>query len=169
MKKGSPIPMSVDSLLAKARVISGVDLIDTEVLEPLSILHRSLCEESDLHAAGSIAKENKLLRLLANRLRMRRDFERHPEIAAEKIENPLFIIGMARSGTTKTHKVLSMSGDFNWLPFWQTYNPALLSGSRSELPEARIADADAYCRWFDASSPETKLGHPFLALEPEED
>lgn len=161
--------MSVDGLMAKARALAGVDLIDHEVVEPLSILHRSLCEESNLHALGLIAKEEKLLRLLANRLRMRRDFERYPQIADEKIEEPLFIIGMARSGTTKTQKVLSISGDFNWLPFWQAYNPALLSGSRTESVDARIADADAYCLWFDDASPETKLGHAFVAREPEED
>src|SRR5690606_3559745 len=35
--------------------------------------------------------------------------------------------------------------------------------------ENRIADADAFCRWFDERSPETKLGHHFEALEPEEE
>jgi hypothetical protein len=75
---------------------------------------------------------------------------------------------MARSGTTKMQKILAASGDFNYLPFWMNYNPALLTGQRDEPVEPRIQDAEAWCRWFDAGSPEAKLGHPFETHEPEE-
>src|SRR5436853_223015 len=30
-------------------------------------------------------------------------------------------------------------------------------------------EADAFCQWYDRRSPETKLGHHFQALEPEEE
>jgi hypothetical protein len=169
MNEGYPIPLSVDGLMAKAREITGVDIVDHDVAEPLTVMHRSLCGESRLHESGAVAQQNKLLRLLCNRLRMQRDFQRHPEIAEQKIEAPLIIFGMARSGTTKTQKILTTAGDFNWMPFWQTYNPALWTGDRAESPEARIRDADAYCRWFDESTPQTKLGHSFETYEPEED
>lgn len=169
MIKAHPIPLSVDALMAQARAITGIDIIDHQAVEPLTVLHRSLCEESCLHEQGAIAMQNKLLRLLSNRLRMQRDFARHPEIADEPIEQPLFVIGMARSGTTKTQKLLSASGDFNYLPFWKAYNPALLSGSREESPEPRIREADDYCQYFDRLSPGTKLGHAFETHEPEED
>ena len=169
MGKGFTIPLSVDGLLARSRDITGVDIVDVDVIEPLTVLHKSLNEESRLHEKGAIAKQNKLLRLLSNRLRMQRDYARHPEIAEQKINEPLFVYGMPRSGTTKTQKILAASGDFNWLPFWQSYNPSLYSGSRDEPVQARIADADVYCRWFDAASPQNKLGHPFETHEPEEE
>jgi len=169
MSKGYPIPLSVDALLAHSREMTGIDLVDHEVIEPLTIMHRSLCEEARLHEQGALAQQHKLLRLLNNRLRMQRDFARHPEIADEPVEGPLFVIGMGRSGTTKTQKALSVSGDFNYLPFWQAFNPALLTGARDESPEARIREADEYCRWFDAAAPGTRLGHPFETHEPEED
>lgn len=168
-KKGHPIALSVDALMARAREITGIDIVDHEIVEPLTILHRALCEEACLHAEGARAQQDKLLRLLGNRLRMQRDFVAHPEIADEKIEAPLFVVGMARSGTTKTQKVLSASGDFNFLPFWKAWNWALLSGAREESPDARIRQADDYCRWFDAMSPDTKTGHSFETHEPEED
>ena len=169
MAKGYPIPLSVNELLAKAREITGVDIINDEVVEPLTMLVNSLNNEAQLHETGVIAKQNKLLRLLSNRLRMLRDYAAHPEIADEKIENPVFIFGMARSGTTKTHRVLASTGDFNYMPFWQVQYPSLFTGDRSESPQARIDAADEYCRWLDETAPESKLGHSFETFEAEED
>lgn len=164
-----PIPLSPAELMAQARALTGIDLIDHAAVEPLTVLHRSLCEEGGLDAEGALAQQNKLIRLLSNRLRMQRDFARHPEIAEQTIERPLFVIGMARSGTTKTQKVLAASDDFNFLPFWKGYHWASFSGVPGESTEERVAQADAYCRWFDARSPEAKRGHAFETHEPEED
>jgi len=135
----------------------------------LGILHRSLCEESQLSEDGARAHQSKLLRLLTNRLRMQRDFARHPEIAEQPLKGPLIVMGMARSGTTKLQKVLAASGYFNWLPYWQTHHWASVSGHPNEPTGPRIRDADGWCRWFVAASPESRQGHPFEALEPEED
>ena len=169
MKKSYSLPLSTDELLAEARRITGIDIVDNEVVEPLTVLVTSINNESQLHEAGAIAKQNKLLRLLSNRLRMLRDFTAHPEIADEKIENPVFILGMARSGTTKTHRVLSATGDFNFMPLWQVQYPALFTGDRDESPQARVDATDEYCRWLDETAPEIKLGHSFKTHAAEED
>ena len=100
---------------------------------------------------------------------MQRDFRRHPEIAEQPINGPVIVMGTARSGTTKLQKVLAASGDFNFLTFWQAFNWASISGEPNEPTAERIAEAEAFCRWFDERSPETKLGHSFEALEPEEE
>jgi hypothetical protein len=168
-RPGVPIALSAEELLAVARRDTGIDLIDAEILEPLSVLLHSLNRESNLHAAGAQAMREKIVRNLSNRLRMRRDFQRHPEIADQKIHAPVFVCGMARTGSTKTQKLLAASGDFNWLPYWKAFNPSLLTGLRTESPQARIDDCEAFARWFDAASPETKSGHPFMTHEPEEE
>ncbi len=168
-KKTYPLPLSVDAMMVRAREIAGIDIVDHAVIEPLTVMHRSLNEDAQLTEKGAIAKQNRLISMLANRVRMLRDFARHPEIADEKIDGPLIIVGMARSGTTKTQKVLAASGDFNWLPYWQCYNPSSYSGAPNESTDARIAEADAYCRWFAESSPGHLSGHSFETFEPEED
>jgi hypothetical protein len=167
--KTSKLRLSVAELMAKSRELTGVDLIDDEIVEPLSVLHRALNEESHIDEEGARAYEAKFLRLLANRLRMQRDFRRHPEIAEQTIKGPLVIMGVARSGTTKLQKVLAASGDFNYLTFWQNFNWASISGEPGEAVEARIVEAEEFCNWFDRRSPETKLGHQFQAMEPEEE
>jgi hypothetical protein len=166
---GAKLSLSVADLMARSRTMTGIDIVDDEIVEPLTILHRALNEEAALDAEGARAYEAKFLRLLSNRLRMKRDFARHPEIAEQPIRGPLIIMGVARSGTTKLQKVLAASGDFNFLTFWQNFNWASVSGVPGEPLAARIAEADAFCRWFDMRSPETKLGHHFEALEPEEE
>lgn len=165
-----PLRTSVDELVAEAREVAGVDLVDDEVVEPLAVLHRALSKErAGLDAEGARAFERKLVRLLANRLRMQRDLRRHPEILEQTITGPLVVMGLARSGTTKMQKVLAASGDVNFFTFWQCFNWASISGEPNEPTGQRIAEAEEFCRWFDERSPQAKLGHPFEALEPEED
>lgn len=158
--QGFPLQLSVEQLMARSREIAAVDIVDEAVIEPLTILHRACCEEGQLTEAGSKAHTYKLLRLLSNRLRMQRDFLRHPEIAEQRIEGPIIVMGLARSGTTKLQKALAASGDFNWLPLWQCFNWASLSGLPGESTEPRIAEVEGFCRWFDARSPYTRRGHP---------
>lgn len=169
MTAGCRIALSVDQLMAEARRIAGVDLVDEAVVEPLAVMHRALCEEAQLHEQGALWQQKKLLRLLANRLRMQRDFARHPQIADEPIDGPLLVMGMARSGTTKAQKVLAASGDFNFLPFWQAFNWASFTGVPNEAVDARVLEASDFCSWFEAGSPEAKYGHSFETFEPEED
>jgi hypothetical protein len=166
---GYKLSLTVEQVMARAREIAGVDLSDEEAIEPLGVLIQALNTEAALDAEGARAYEAKFVRLLANRLRMKRDFLRHPEIAEQPIKGPLVVMGVARSGTTKLQKVLAASGDFNFLTFWQNFNWASVTGIRGEKLDARIAEADDFCRWFDQRSPETKLGHHFEALEPEEE
>lgn len=166
---GHPLSLSVEELLARSRGIAGVDLVDENILEPLTILHRAYSEEAALDAEGAAGHTRNLLNLLVNRLLMKRDFAAHPEIREQPISGPLVIMGVARSGTTKLQKVLAASGDFNFLPFWMNYSWGSRSGVPNEPLDQRIAEADAFCRWYDERSPETKRGHAFETLEPEEE
>lgn len=167
--KHYPIELSVDELMARARAITGIEIADAEVVEPLSVLHRAYAEEAQLDQEGAREMTRSLVRLLANRLRMKRDFREHPEILEQTIKGPLVVMGVARSGTTKLQKVLAASGDFNFLPYWMNFSWASRTGNPGEPLHERIADADAHCRWYDGRSPETKLGHSFETMEPEEE
>ena len=169
MQTGHRISLTLDELMVQARTMTGIDHLDADVIEPLGVILQSLNEDSRLHAQGAAAMQHKLLRLLANRLRMQRDIAANPAILEERIEAPLVVCGMARTGSTKLQRLLAASGDFNWLPFWQGHNPSLLSGRRDESPDARVAEAEDYCRWFDAASPENKYGHALEAHEPDEE
>lgn len=164
------IPSSCAQLIEKSHQITGVDHItDTEIVPNLELLIDSLNNEAELSLEGSKGMEKRLLRMLCNRLRMLRDFEAHPEIEEQPIVRPLFMTGSPRSGSTKLHKMLASSGDFQHLPFWRGHNIALISGDRNEDPASRIKDAEEYTRWFNQRSPEAKLTHHYEAHEVEEE
>jgi hypothetical protein len=133
--QGVKLALSAEQMLAAARKTTGIDIVDSAALPRLKVLLDSLNTESKLHAAGAQGMQSKLLRILCNRLRMQRDFAQHPEIAQQKVTRPIFVLGMGRTGSTKTQKLLAASGDFNWLTYWRALNPSLRTGSRSESPQ----------------------------------
>lgn len=160
---------SAAQLSSDAREIVGVDLVDTEIQEALSILLLSLKAEAQLSESGTIAMKERLLRILCNRLRMMTDYQNHPEINDQKIVRPLFLTGGGRTGSTKLHKLLAASGDFKYLPFWQAHHPSLRSGDRKEGPATRIQEADEFVKWFDSHAPKARMVHAYDTLETEEE
>jgi Sulfotransferase family len=163
------IKSSAQKLMAKARATANVALVDADIEEALDRLLLSLNTEAELNERGAVAIEQRLLRLLCNRLRMQRDFKLHPEINDQQIVRPLILTGGGRTGSTKLHKMLAASGDFLYLPFWQGYSLSLRTGDRSEDTAARIHDADEHTRWFDTHAPKAKLIHAYETFEPEEE
>ena len=161
--------LSADTLMSRSRELTGLDIVDNDAIEPLEALCASLRDDAHLHEIGVAGWERMLLRILGNRLRMQRDFARHPEIAEQRIEAPIFCIGMPRTGSTKTQKLLANSGDLNWLPLWKAYNPSSYTGIPGENTQPRIEDTDAYVSWMNEHSPELKTGHAFSTHEPEEE
>ena len=162
-------PLSAADLMAAARQRTGIDREDELAEKALPVLCQSLSSESGLHEKGQIVVRDRILRYLSNRLRMFRDFDAHPEILKQKIEAPLIVCGIMRTGSTKTHRLLAASGDYNWLPLWQGLSPALVTGARNEDPQPRIDIAEDYCEWFNRESPELRHVHTFSTFEPDED
>ena len=161
--------LSAAQLMARARQITAIDSVDTDIQEALERLVYALDNEARLSEAGARGMENRILTILCNRLRMQRDFDRYPEIDDEKIVRPHILTGAGRSGSTKMHKLLAASGDFKFLRFWQQYNPALRTGRRIEDPSERVREADDFTRWFNERVPNARLIHAYETFEPEEE
>src|SRR5207244_4175689 len=79
-----------------------------------------------LHEKGRKGIEDRIVRLLVNRLRMQRDITRHPEILSQTLLPPAAIIGLPRSGSTKLQRLLAAGRGFHELLMWQAFNPAPL-------------------------------------------
>src|SRR5262249_62408189 len=70
-------------------------------------LGQSLEGEARLSFIGRVAAREELTHMLMNRLKMERDRQQHPDIAAEQIRRPLFITGLPRTGSTFLHGLLA--------------------------------------------------------------
>ena len=107
MRSPSP-PLAAIDLIKTAKQRCGVDDFGQgEFFEALSRLLESCHKEARLNFVGKIALKTNILQTLCSRLRMQQDRQLHPEIARQEIREPLFIVGLPRSGTTLLHNLLA--------------------------------------------------------------
>jgi hypothetical protein len=102
------MPFEIEALLGQARERTGlVELGDASFRDGLARLLDGIESEAALSPLGRMAAEAMLLGQLSNRLRIEDWWRRHPELAGERIERPLFIVGLPRSGTTALSHLLA--------------------------------------------------------------
>src|SRR6476620_2032097 len=105
---GSPaalVSLDEEALMATARATTSLDDFgDDGWQEGLRVLLASLEEEADLHLLGRIMARNDIVRSLVNRLAMHATLTHHREIAGERIDSPLLVVGTGRSGTSLAHE-----------------------------------------------------------------
>jgi len=114
------VPFEIETLLAQARERTGLgDFGDASFRDGLERLLDGLEAEAGLSPLGRAAAEAMLASQLANRLRIEDWWRRHPELASERIERPLFIVGMSRSGTTALSHLLACDPANRSLLHWE--------------------------------------------------
>ncbi|WP_335990364.1 sulfotransferase family protein [Glycomyces sp. MUSA5-2] len=91
---------------------------DERSLEHLRwFLHRIAAVES-LSGVGWLSVHDMIRTRIGNLFRVRRLQARHPEVRRERIEAPVFVIGLPRTATTLTHKILANAqggrGPYMW-------------------------------------------------------
>jgi len=122
-------------------------------------------EEAKLGILGHCITRWDINRFLSNLLRLRAEEVRAPEILRERIERPIFIAGLPRSGTTFLHQLLAADED-NLVPrVWQLIHPYAPSGSSRDRRRQRVA---RQLRMFRILSPEFSQMHPISADSPQE-
>jgi Sulfotransferase family len=162
--------LSVDQLLADARQRCGLEDFGSMVFaEGLAVLVHAINTEAGLTVANEARVRDELLRSLVNRLRMRRDILRHPEILEQEILPPVFITSLPRTGSTKLHRMLAASRDFNAMKFWQAYNFARFPHNFGNEADARIEAARGYLEWAAQRSPLCMEAHPMYVDDAEEE
>jgi hypothetical protein len=90
-----------DDVMREACEQSGLDEFGAESFrEGLDVLCESLNGEARLNEVGGVVLRSTIVNSLTNRLRVVDWVRRHPEVASERIEAPIVVIGMFRAGTT---------------------------------------------------------------------
>jgi len=161
------VELSVDAVLAAARSRTGLgDFGPEDFRERLGLL----CSEWDSDRAATPLHRAVLFGYLAryasNRLLIQDTLSRHPEILTERIEAPVIVTGLPRSGTTHLVNLLAADARFHSLPLWQSYEPVPLRGEVT-LPDGtdpRYARCAAAWEALRTASPLLASMHP---MEPE--
>lgn len=105
--RGAAAALDAQEMLAAALRRAGRDdFTDRSFLQPLERLVDSCNAESDLNAFGRQAVRFEVRRSLNNLLQFEQSERALPAIVQRRIERPIFITGMPRSGSTYLHRLL---------------------------------------------------------------
>jgi hypothetical protein len=119
-----------------------------DFFEPLSRLLESCHREAQLNTVGKLALRADIVRTLSNRLLMKRDRQLFPEIVNQQIREPVFIIGLPRSGTTLLHMLLAADPDQRAPLCWEVMSPSPPSKNQEQERIQRAAKSLASLRWL---------------------
>jgi hypothetical protein len=162
-------PFDESGLLADARRKTDLeDFGDESFRTPLRVLLASLAE-APLNAVGTLVLRASIRRSFMRRLRAEYWIGRHPEIAEERIETPLVVVGMMRSGTTLVQRLLARDPQFYAVLGWEIGEPAPRPGTdwrSSDLALRPAARAPSRCG---SSRRSSNAIHPTDAMEPDEE
>ena len=114
-----------EAMLNAAREQTGLhDFGDPTFRARLELLCTTLREEGGLGPVGVVSAFGQVVGHLRNRLRLEDLLARHPEIHEQRIERPIIIAGLPRTGTTHLHNLLGADPALRSLPFWESLEPA---------------------------------------------
>lgn len=136
--------------------------------DPLQRLCSSLEGDARLTALGRIIAKQDMLRLLRNRLQFVDLFKRHPEIADQPITDPIFILGMPRTGTTSIHELMALDPQFRVPLSWEVAYPFPPPRTETYRTDPRIAQVESELSRIDQLLPQFKDMHPMGATLPQE-
>ncbi len=157
------------SLLASARRRTGLtDFGAPRFREPLAIFLRALEEEAELTQVGRALARHEVGTWLENRLEIEETFRRHPEIAAESIEKPIFVTGTGRSGTSILHELLAVDPRNRALSTWEALHPCPPPERAHTESDPRIARAEREVRLWARIAPIYESMHENGARVPQE-
>ena len=154
--------INANEILDQAKSETGLsDLGEPLFFEGLNRLVDSINNEASLNEIGIQAQPIRIQGLLSNRLRFEEDLKRFPEILDQEIIAPIFIVGLPRTGSTMTHRLLASDPNHTAMLWWEGRYPALLPGEKRGDIEARMELGKAEVDAVVAASPEALDIHPW--------
>jgi hypothetical protein len=168
--------LSLEALVHSARKQSGLSDLGADFADPvtrasLRRLLESLEGEAQLHPFGRAIIRATLVKWLVTRMRLEQLSREHPELPATRVERPVFIAGLARTGTTLLHRLLGCEPRLRPLRSWEGLTPAPPMGRTAKPGEAdpRVKLAATAERALRYLAPEFFAIHPVEADGYEED
>src|ERR1700712_757478 len=160
--------LRLDPLLAAALKEAGAtEFRDTSFLPNLEKT-LEIPTRLNLSVRGLQGMHFNFLRLLVNRLRYEADLAKHPEILDEDVSDPIIVLGLPRSGTTKLQRFLSADPNVQSTDAWRMMNPAPFPGEKPGNPTPRIEWAEKMMAIASNTEESYSVMHEFKSTEADE-
>jgi len=139
MDIASLVPLDPAELMETARRNTGFDDFGgDEWREGFEIFVKAVNEEADLHLFGRLMTRSDILRWLEARLGIEAAYKAHPEIEEERIDAPVIVTGLPRSGTSILFEILAQDSQFGVPKNWEIMFPYPPPQAATYLGDARI-------------------------------
>jgi len=156
------IPLDEESLIAAAKDITGLDDFgDDDWREPFRLFVHGLEHEANLNPLGRLLSRADIIGLLAARLEVEHAYRQDPSIDDEQVDDPIFVIGQGRTGTSILQKLLGLDPDNRSLSTWECMSPA-----SHGVDSVAIEKASAHFRLWTNAAPELSRIHDWGGEEP---
>lgn len=164
-------PILVDRVLAEAqRKVGMSDFGDEAFLEPLEILVDSINREAALNPVGRMIIRGRIVGILINKLVAQDAIKQHPEILDVRVDAPIVVAGLARTGTTMLHRLIAQDAAIRSLASWEAINPAPHTTHKpGQGKDPRFAQAARAAKGLKYMSPGFFAIHPAEPDAPEEE
>ena len=134
------VKLDENTLLQRAANATGLDDFgDSGFLEPLRLIWQDLRAAENISNLGRMAIRTILLPQLTARLGLEACLKETPHILDLPVTSPLVISGLPRTGTTHLHNLIAQVPFTQFIPLWQTLDPALPPGARRDRRRSRTA------------------------------
>lgn len=159
-----PVAFTEAAILDAARAETGLtDFGPDDFRERLRVWLQAIDEDDNASALMRVTVFNMTVRYAATRLRIEDFVRRHPKVSDIRIERPIIVAGLPRSGTTHLLGLLSADVRLRSLPWWEAIAPIPTPADEPTAtdPNPRWTRAEAGWRAMDAILPYMKIMHEF--------
>jgi hypothetical protein len=161
--------LCADQLMVRAQRRTGLhDWGDTSFRTGLQHLTTALHEQARLSQVGRFAAYFNLLDLLCVRLRLIDYRQRRAEVAGQRIVQPLFILGLPRTGTTILYELMAQDPRFRSPATWEVARPLPPPTAQSQHADPRIKAVQRLLAVLEKLSPGFNAIHAIGASLPQE-
>lgn len=168
---GAPewISLEPERLLTEAIERAGLDDFGGESWrEGFQVFLEALEAEAQLNLVGRVLARADVVNWLENRLRITDCLKRFPEVGEQALEQPLFITGLPRTGTSILHELLGRDPAARVPLAWEVRHPCPPPRAETRDTDARIARAELEIRLWCEIVPEYDSMHELGARIPVE-
>jgi hypothetical protein len=148
---------------AARQAVGYEDFGDPVYLEGFRALTEAYDRESRLTPTGRAMVEQQLLGILKNRLVCQRFWDEGPAILRTEIRQPIFVLGLVRTGTTALHHLLSQDPNMQGLEYWLAASPSPRPPRARWEGDLRFQRAVAELDWMYKTDPSLKAIHLMTA------
>jgi hypothetical protein len=158
-----------ERLIRRATTQTGLtDFGDDSFLEPLRLLIQSTEQGPRINLIGQLYARSTMVDRLSTRLQIEAAIAADPSILEERIQQPLFIIGLPRSGTTLLHRLLAVDPANRAPRLWEMVQPVPPPERETYTTDPRIAQTAKEIDLLNRLAPTFRSIHDLDVAQPEE-